>query len=106
MRKAKQAKLFKVEMSKSRYGREDSTYTSDVGTIDDLNKYYGYSLEVGASWEHEKGNRKINRNPRGIKSLLTNLHNAKNNSAADGYSGCSFREVPVSKEEVASYWEK
>ncbi len=102
----RKAKLFKIEMSKSRYGREDSVYTSNVGTIDDLNKSYGYTLEVGESWAYESGNKKINRNPRGIKSLLTNLYNAKNNAAADGYSGCSFKEVPVSKEEVISYWEK
>ena len=98
-------KLFKVRMNKSgRFGGETRTYDSSVGTISDLAKAYSYSLEVGESWQHEKGNKKINRQPKGIKSLLTNLYNAKNNAASDGYSGCSFTEVEVSNEEKEAYW--
>ena len=101
----KKVKLFKVQMSKSgRFGGDTKTYNSSVGTISDLVKAYGYSLEVGQSWQHEKGNKKINRQPKSIKSLLTNLYNAKNNAAADGYSGCSFDEVQVTNEEKDAYW--
>lgn len=55
-------------------------------TIAEAVSYYGYTLEVGASWQHEKGNKKINRNPTTLKSLLTNLNNAVNNAAANGYA--------------------
>ncbi len=100
----RKAKLYKVQMSKSgRFGGETRTY-NQIGTIVDLVKAYGYTLEVGQSWEHEKGNRKINRAPKGIKSLVSNLYNAKNNAAADGYSGCYFEEVPVTQEEKDTYW--
>lgn len=54
------------------------------GTIAELISYFGYTLEKGASWQHEKGNKKINRNPKTIKSLVTNLNNACNNAAANG----------------------
>ncbi len=67
---------------KSRRGNTSET----TGTIDELVKIYSYTLECGKSWEHEKGNSKINDNPRSGKSLVKNLNNAKNNSAANGYS--------------------
>ena len=60
------------------------------GLLEKLIKDYSYTLEVGQSWEHERGNNKINRNPKTIKSLITNLNNAKNNSAANGYSGTYY----------------
>ena len=60
------------------------------GTIAELVSYFGYTLECGQSWEHEKGNKKINRNPKTAKSLVTNLNNATNNSAANGYSSTSY----------------
>jgi hypothetical protein len=60
------------------------TYDSRPLTIAEAVDYYGYTLEVGASWAHEKGNKKINRNPRTIKSLLANLNNASNNAARNG----------------------
>jgi hypothetical protein len=62
-----------------------------TGTLDYLvNNYFGYTLECGQSWEREKGNKKINRNPKTAKSLVTNLNNAVNNSAANGYSSTSY----------------
>ena len=99
------AKLYKIQMSKSgRFGGETRIYNSSVGTIEDLNKYYGYTLEKGASWQHEKGNKKINRHPKGIKSLVTNLYNADNNAAADGYSGCRYGHIDVTQDEKDAYW--
>lgn len=61
------------------------SYTSGPLTVPEAVKYYGYTLEVGASWSHEKGNKKINRNPKTIKSLITNLNNASNNAAMNGW---------------------
>lgn len=55
-------------------------------TLEEFIKYFGYTLEVGQSWQHEKGNKKINRQPKTIKSLITNLNNAKTNAAANGHS--------------------
>jgi hypothetical protein len=60
------------------------------GTLPELIKSFSYTLECGYSWQHEDGNKKINKNPRGIKSLVTNLNNATNNSAANGYSNTEY----------------
>jgi len=79
-------KVYKVITTKHRTGQ---TYVQ-VGTLTELIQAYSYALEVGQSYEHEKGNKKINRNPKNIKSLITNLDNASNNSAANGYSGVSY----------------
>lgn len=71
-------KIFTVRVT--RRGRISNT----SGTISELVKHFGYTLECGKSWEHESGNSKINLNPRGIKSLVKNLNNADNNSAQNG----------------------
>ena len=71
-------KLFTIE--KTRRGRTGTV----TGTLDELITYFGYTLEVGQSWQHEKGNSKINRNPRTFKSLVTNLNRAKRNAAGNG----------------------
>ena len=61
-----------------------------IGTIDDLVKAFSYTLEVGQSWEYERGNHKINRNPKNINSLVKNLQWAKDNAARNGYSGIFY----------------
>ena len=53
-------------------------------TVAEAVEYYSYTLECGASYEHERGNKKINRNPKNIDSLIKNLNNAASNSAANG----------------------
>ena len=58
--------------------------TSRPMTVAEAVEYYSYTLECGASWEHEKGNKKINRSPKPIDSLIKNLNNAASNSAANG----------------------
>jgi hypothetical protein len=75
------AKAYIITSTRPMSGR---TYDSRPLTIAEAVDYYGYTLEVGASWAHEKGNKKINRNPRTIKSLLANLNNASNNAARNG----------------------
>jgi hypothetical protein len=54
------------------------------GTLAELTKYFGYTLEKGKSWEHEKGNKKISLKPRNLESLVKNLNNAEDNAAANG----------------------
>lgn len=65
------------------FGREDRT-RSTSGTISELLDYFGYTLEVGKSYEHERGRYKINMTPKNIKSLVDNLNKAASNGASNG----------------------
>lgn len=78
---AKQEKRYVITSTRPLSGR---SYKSEPLTIAEAVQYYGYTLECGESWQHEKGNKKINRNPKTIKSLITNLNKASNNSARNG----------------------
>lgn len=69
-----------------RRGEERST----SGTLEELLDYFSYTLETGKSYENEKGNKKINLNPKTIDSLVNQLNNAINNSAANGDPGYSY----------------
>lgn len=73
-------KQFTVQVS--RKGR----ITEYTDTIEGLISKFSYTLDCGRSYEREKGNKKINTSPKTVKSLVTNLNNASNNSAADGCS--------------------
>ena len=70
----------------SRRGKERET----SGTLEELVQYFAYTLEKGESWQHEKGNKKINCHPKSIGALVKNLNNAENNAAANGYSSTSY----------------
>jgi hypothetical protein len=65
-------------------------YSTDALTLPELVEYFKYTLDVGASYAWEKGNKKINKNPTTIKSLVSNLAKAKDNAAMNGYSGYSY----------------
>lgn len=80
---AKTEKTYKIMIKRYRFGGEASVRYEE-GTLEELIKYFSYTLEVGESWQHEKGNKKINCNPKSAKSLVTNLNNAKANAAANG----------------------
>ena len=85
-------KEFTVVSKRYRRMGEDSI-TEFTGTIEHLTtNVFGYTLECGKSWEHEEGNKKINKNPKGIVSLIKNLNNAVNNSAANGYSNTTYSQ--------------
>lgn len=86
-------KQFTIVCTKTSWSQPDRDYDPVTGTIDELIEYHRYTLEKGASWQHESGNSKINTNPRGIKSLVKNLNNAENNAAANGSSNMSYRQV-------------
>lgn len=62
----------------------ESRTTLQEGTLPELIGYFRYGLETGHSYQHEKGNKKINLEPKTIKSLISNLNNAKTNAAANG----------------------
>lgn len=55
-----------------------------INTLPGLIDYFGYTLMKGKSWEHERGNKKINTHPKTAASLVTNLNNAERNAAANG----------------------
>ena len=61
-------------------------------TLPELIEYFGYTLLKGHSWEHERGNKKINMNPKTIASLITNLNNAEDNAAANGCSSTWYTQ--------------
>lgn len=88
---AKTPKVFTVKSTR----RDRDSY--NTGTIDELIKVFSYTLEVGASWQHERGNKKINRNPKTIQSLVDNLNNAANNSAANG-NGSTYYQVAANED--------
>lgn len=85
----KTKKVYRITETKYSYTGQLREYFHE-GTLEELVEIYSYTLEVGQSWEYEKGNKKINRNPKSIESLCKNLYNAKNNAAANGYSGSKF----------------
>ena len=80
------AKVFRVSTIYDRSG----TTSAIVGTLPELIEAHAYTLECGRDYQHEKGNKKINCQPKGIKALVTNLNNAVNNSAANGYAGKTY----------------
>lgn len=65
---------------KTRRGRK----TEVKGTLEYLLSYFGYTLECGKCYEHEKGNHKINMKPTTGKALVSALNYAASNSAANG----------------------
>lgn len=57
-------------------------------TLEGLKKYFGYTLEVGWSW-----NNKINMNPKTITSFVTNLQKAYEEKEAQCYDRTSVELV-------------
>lgn len=81
------SKVYKITCTKDRTGQE----SVQTGTLASLIDSYSYTLECGAGYSHEKGNTKINLNPKSIITLVNNLNAAVNNSAANGYAGKTYR---------------
>jgi len=63
------------------------------GTLVELIDTFSYTLECGKSWE--KGRKKINTQPKSIKSLVDNLNKAVQNSAANGHSGTHYEAEEI-----------
>ena len=52
-----------------------------TGTLEHLvTEVFGYTLESGASWQYEKGCRKVNTNPKSGKGLVAALNNSSHNT--------------------------
>lgn len=58
-----------------------NTTTETTGTVEELVKHFGYTLECGNSW-----NSKINTNPKTAKALV----NALNKSVAETMGACYY----------------
>ena len=71
--------------------RKDKDTLNLFFTLGDAIRANSYTLQVGRGYERERGNKKINCNPTSAASLVTNLNNASNNAAANGYSGIFYR---------------
>jgi hypothetical protein len=74
---AKVEKRYIINSFSSMSGKK---YESRPLTIAEAIEYFGYTLECGAVRQFERGNKKINRKPSTIKSLISNLNNASNNT--------------------------
>lgn len=78
---AKGQKIYKV-LCISQRGSEHTA----KGTLAELIEYFGYTLEKGASWQWERGCKKVNRNPKSIKGLMTALENSVWNTQGSCYN--------------------
>ena len=84
----------------SRTSEHRSFSISEPLTVEEASRFYAYTLEVGASFQHEKGASKINLKPRTINSLLSNLNKATHNSTANGYGDAIYTAELVLKENL------
>jgi hypothetical protein len=90
-KKVKPEKTFTIIKTKTPLGLSKTSTYETTGTLAELTKAFKNTLDTGASYSYEKGNKKINMNPKSVKSLCTQLYNAMNNAAQNGYSGCTFQ---------------
>jgi hypothetical protein len=79
----KTEKIFSIEKSGS---RADKIIT---GTLEYLTDYFSYTLLCGNSY-----NFKIDKNPKTIKSLVSNLNKSVDETQSGSYNRDSYREVP------------
>lgn len=68
-------KTYQVKIDHTRRGEKVVS-----GTLEELINYFGYTLEIGNSW-----NKKINRTPKTIKSFVTNLQKSYEEKEASCY---------------------
>jgi hypothetical protein len=77
---AKSPKQYTIKITHVRMMSE-STQTQTSGTLQELIAYFKYTLESGASYNGDKGCKKVNCNPKTIKGLITSLNNASCNTS-------------------------
>ena len=58
------------------------SYVSRPLTLAEAVDYYRYTLSSGKSYQHERGNKKVNTAPTTIKGLIAALNNAAYNCSA------------------------
>lgn len=72
------------------------------GTMEELLDYFSYTLEVGKSYEHERGRYKINMAPKNVQQLVDALNKAVTNAAANSAPSTYYS---VGGEQMAEGWE-
>ena len=85
--KAEKTYTVKTRKIFCRTQREDQVFTY-TGTIPELTKTFGYTLEVGKSW-----NQKINQYPKTIKSLVSNVQKSYEEQEACCYDRTYIEQV-------------
>jgi hypothetical protein len=74
--------------------RTERTYETEPMSVEEAVNYFGCTLDLGASYENEKGSKKINRYPKTVKGLIDNLNKASKNASKGGpYVVFSAHEV-------------
>jgi len=82
---SKTPKKYAIKVNRfSRFGRNYDPMILGPYTLPEAINAFSYTLECGSAYEHEKGNKKINRNPKSFKTLVINLNKASDNSAMSG----------------------
>lgn len=76
---AKIDKSFIVKVESSRNGRDRTKYV--IGTLVDMINYFGYTLEIGNSW-----NKKINKDPKTPKAFIKALQDSYSEKEAAIYN--------------------
>ena len=98
---ARADQVYTINTIRERMAGPSST-RSTSGTMAELLDYFGYTLETGKSYEHERGRYKINMAPKNIQSLVDNLNKAKSNAASNGHSS-TYYEVAEAEQIAESY---
>lgn len=73
--------------------RSDREYVTPPMSLDEALQYFSYTLECGRRCEREKGNKKINMNPKTVPSLVKQLNNAASNAANGNGASYSYERV-------------
>ena len=99
----KSVKVYQIEYTRISLRGNDHVHKTEYMTLDGLKDYFGYDLECGKSWEHERGNYKIKlpADIKTVKSLITNLDHASHNCGrsyqSTYYSLFDEKRVPEDK---------
>lgn len=75
---AKVPKIYTIEVTRIRLSGP-STTNRHTGTLDELKGTFSYTFDCGASYNGQRGCKKVNPDPKSIKSLVDNLNKAAEN---------------------------
>lgn len=82
-------KVFTIQTTKvTGRGDRPNRVNTQTGTVEELTQYFSYTLEIGNSW-----NNKISRNPKTIKSLVSNLQKSYDEKEGSCYDRTSVKLI-------------
>jgi len=97
-----QEKLYTVQTKRiTGRGSDRDSINIVTGTLEELTKYFSYTLEVGASW-----NKKVNRWPKSFKGFMNSLQLAYEEKEAACYNRTYVSMLPTTEKEIAMRWWK